>query len=61
MNSLGERMKVYESVTKGFLMKKNPVIVRLDGKAFHTFTKGLVKPFDEILASSMNETAKKTV
>ncbi|XZH79071.1 tRNA(His) guanylyltransferase Thg1 family protein (plasmid) [Clostridium perfringens] len=59
MNSLGERMKVYESVTKGFLMKKNPVIVRLDGKAFHTFTKGLVKPFDEILASSMNETAKK--
>lgn len=37
---LGERMKRYEFVTRNYLTCKTPVIVRIDGKAFHTFTKG---------------------
>lgn len=57
-DNLGVRMKTYEAVSKHFLMRRNPVIIRLDGKAFHTFTKGLKKPFDEILIETMQETAK---
>lgn len=54
--SLGDRMKQYEAVPKNFLMRKNPVIIRLDGKAFHTFTRGFEKPFDEIIEKAMTET-----
>ena len=56
--SLGNRMKKYESISKNFLMRRTPVIVRLDGKAFHTFTRGFKKPFDEILIKTMQETMK---
>lgn len=38
-DSLGDRMKEYEAVPKNFLMKRTPVIIRLDGRAFHSFTK----------------------
>lgn len=38
-DSLGDRMKTFEKVTSDFLMRRTPVIIRLDGKAFHTFTK----------------------
>ena len=42
--ALSERMKEYEFVTDSALMKRTPVILRLDGVAFHTFTKGFEKP-----------------
>lgn len=45
-DSLGDRMKRYESVTDFRMAIRTPVIARLDGKAFHTFSKGLTKPFD---------------
>lgn len=35
-----------------------PVIIRLDGNNFHTWTKGLEKPFDEMLCKLMVETTK---
>ena len=57
-DSLGTRMKKYEYVTRTHLVNRCPVIVRLDGKAFHTFTRGFKKPFDEILIRSMQETMK---
>jgi tRNA(His) guanylyltransferase len=38
-DNLGTRMKGYEKVSSGTLMKRTPVIIRLDGKSFHTFTK----------------------
>ena len=47
--TLYERMKSYENFDK--LNKKEPVILRLDGVAFHTFTKGLNKPFDGTLSN----------
>ena len=47
-SSLGDRMKRYEAVTQDVLMIKTPVIIRLDGKAFHTFTKRF-KEFDQSL------------
>ena len=54
--TLGERMKEYEKTSKNFLMKKVPVIIRLDGRAFHTWTKGLDKPFDKELINIMHKT-----
>lgn len=37
----------YENRAKTYLIRRMPVIIRLDGKAFHTFTRGMVKPFDK--------------
>ena len=55
---LDERMKRYEYVTRHYLMCRTPVIVRIDGKAFHTFTRGMKKPFDHIFMKSMQDTMK---
>lgn len=57
-DSLGDRMKKYEGVPKTTLMRRNPVIIRIDGKAFHTFTRGFQRPFDNILIKSMQDTMK---
>ena len=57
-DDLGERMKKYESVSKTRLMRRTPVAIRLDGKAFHTFTRGFQKPFDRLLMDAMQETMK---
>lgn len=54
-----QRMKEnYEGRSKTFLTRRTPVIIRLDGKAFHTYTKGLKKPFDEGLIEDMEATTK---
>lgn len=39
-DALGDRMKKYEYVSRTYLTPRTPVIIRLDGKAFHTFTRG---------------------
>lgn len=56
-DNLGDRMKDYENVPRISLTKKLPVIIRLDGKAFHSFTKGMKRPFDEVLIRAMQKTA----
>lgn len=57
--TLGDRMKAYEHVEKKCLESKTPVIIRLDGRAFHTYTKGFNKPFDETIIEAMKHTAVK--
>ena len=58
-DELGKRMKTfYEQIPKYKLMRRTPVIIRIDGKAFHTFTKGFQKPFDHVLMKSMQDTMK---
>jgi tRNA(His) 5'-end guanylyltransferase len=58
-DSLGDRMKEnYENRSKTYLVRRTPVIIRLDGKAFHTFTRGMKKPYDEIFHNTMNATMK---
>ena len=57
-DSLGDRMERYEGVSRTYLVRRMPVIIRIDGKAFHTFTKGFQKPFDMILMQSMWDTCK---
>ena len=57
-DSLGDRMKTYyEDRTRMFLPRKTYSIIRIDGKAFHSYTKGLDKPFDKKFVSDMDETA----
>lgn len=57
--TLGDRMKNnYENISRYYLTRRMPVIIRIDGKAFHTFTRGFKKPFDDILVSTMQDTMK---
>lgn len=57
-DALGTRMKTYEAVPQNKLMRRMPVAIRIDGKAFHTFTRGMRKPFDDVLIKSMQDTMK---
>lgn len=57
-DSLGDRMKAYESVASQKLMRRTPVICRLDGRSFHTFTRGFDKPFDNLFMKAMHKTLK---
>ena len=58
-DDLGTRMKTfYEGIPKTRLMRRCPVAIRIDGKAFHIFTRGFNKPFDEVLIEAMQETMR---
>lgn len=54
--SLSDRMKGYEGISRHYLIRRMPVIIRIDGKNFHSFTKGFKKPFDDILVKVMQDT-----
>lgn len=57
--SLGNRMKNnYENISRFYLTRRMPIIIRMDMKAGHTFTKGMKKPFDDILVKTMQDTMK---
>lgn len=67
MLDLGDRMKMYyENVTRNHLVRRTPIIIRLDGKSFHTWTnttwgdwgKWCQRPFDDNLSKWMAETTK---
>lgn len=70
-DSLGDRMKKYESTTKLQLLGRTPVIIRLDGRAFHTFAKRIVRkdpsmsqsnvPFSEMMHHIMVKTTEELV
>lgn len=54
MNDIGDRMKRnYEAPSRHLLTRRVPVIVRVDGRAFHTFTRGMEKPFSQRLIDAM--------
>lgn len=59
-SSLGDRMKQYEAVSKNKLIKRVPVIVRIDGKAFSSLTKklGFKKSYNETFIDKMMKTAQ---
>jgi tRNA(His) guanylyltransferase len=57
-DGLGDRMKHYEAVEAGRrLMPLLPAVARLDGRAFHSFVRGLDRPFDKRLSDLMIDTA----
>ena len=58
-DELGDRMKTYyENRSKTYLMRRENVIIRIDGCHFHTFTKGLKKPYDSLFIEVMQRTTK---
>ena len=61
MASLGDIIKEYEFTIENNLTKKIPVIIRLDGKNFHTYTKIFKKPFDVDMIKSMQYSALKLI
>jgi len=59
-DNLGKRMKEqYEQRTRTWLPRRTYTIIRLDGKAFHTFTRGMARPYDENFMNQMDYTTKK--
>ncbi len=57
-DGLGDRMKRYEAAEAGRrLMPLLPVLARLDGRGFHSFVRGLDRPFDARLSHLMIDTA----
>lgn len=56
-DNLGDRMKSYEDCYRVSLPIRMPVILRIDGKAFHTYTRGCKRPVDDGLVECMNDTA----
>ena len=57
-SGIGARMKQYENCYRFYLTPNSSVIVRLDGRSFHNFTKGFARPYDEVFAHAMWETAR---
>lgn len=55
--AIGDRMKAYENCYRNYLPNGFDVIIRVDGRAFHTFTKNFYKPFDTLFMKSMKDTA----
>lgn len=59
-DTLGDRMKRYEKTCHFHLSPKMPVIIRLDGKSFHTFTRKCMKPFDTNMILAIQKAAFQT-
>lgn len=58
-DQIGQRMKEqYEQRTRYFLPRRTYTIIRLDGKAFHTFTRGMDRPYDKDLMNLMDFTSQ---
>lgn len=58
--TLGDRIKKYEKISDYHLTPKSCVFIRVDGKSFHTYTRGFGRPFDDTIIDSMNYAASKT-
>jgi tRNA(His) 5'-end guanylyltransferase len=57
-DALGDRMKVfYEDAYRIKLPRRIPVILRADGKAFHTYTRGLERPYSQSFMDAMDKVA----
>lgn len=54
-DDLGNRIKEnFENRTRYFVPRRTYTILRLDGKSFHTYTKGLIRPFDDGLSEDID-------
>jgi tRNA(His) 5'-end guanylyltransferase len=58
-DALGDRMKRYEDITRYKLPPRTYTLLRVDGRAFHTFTRGLEKPYDTSFMTIMDSVAIK--
>lgn len=51
--SIGDRIKRYEAAYDYSLTPRSCLFVRVDGKTFHTFTRGCDRPFDQKIVDAM--------
>lgn len=58
MDDLGDRMKTYENAARYYLTRRMPMIIRVDGKAFHTLTADMKRPWDDGMIDAMISSAK---
>lgn len=62
IDPLGDRMKIYEMAEAGrTFLPRLPILCRLDGRAFHTLTRGMDRPFDDRFIDCMVATTKALV
>lgn len=59
-DKMGDRFKRYEASTNVMLPRRTNTIIRVDGKAFHTFTKGCARPYDSVLATALLDAMRET-
>lgn len=45
-DALGDRMKLYEAATRYLLPRRTYTVIRVDGKAFHSYLRHAEKPYD---------------
>jgi tRNA(His) 5'-end guanylyltransferase len=58
-SQIGQRIKRnYEDITRTYLPRRTYTIIRVDGRAFHTFTRGIVEPFDHTFMDVLDRVAK---
>jgi tRNA(His) guanylyltransferase len=55
---LGDRIKRYEAVSHYTATGRTPLMIRVDGRAFHTFTRSMDRPFDQNLIDAMVNAAR---
>ena len=60
MDSLGDRIKRYERTSQHVLTPRTPLVIRVDGRAFHTYTRRMNRPFDRSLMKAMVAAADHT-
>jgi tRNA(His) guanylyltransferase len=56
-DSLGDRMKRYEDVPRISLTPRMPMVIRVDGRAFHTYTRAFDKPWSHVIRDAMTSAA----
>lgn len=59
-DKIGDRIKRYEFSSKAILLPRSYIVLRVDGKAFHTFTRKMQKPFDDKLIEAMVKAGERT-
>lgn len=57
-DSLGDRMKSYEAVARHVLLPHSYTILRVDGRAFHSYLRGAAKPYDFAFMGHMQAVGK---
>lgn len=58
-DALGDRCKTYEGAEASRrFMPLIPIVARIDGRSFSSFTRGMERPYDNIMSQMMMETTK---
>lgn len=60
-DDFGDRMKAYEAIEDRTLDAEKPIYVRIDGRSFSRFTRGMGRPFDTRMSAAMISTTKRLV